>query len=302
VHHSTILIYINNMNHLYKIANFVIAINKPSDISLPDGFEIFKLNQIETIESRNQSIATFNLNKQEPATIISKHHYKVSNENREYTIGKDVNGYKLEIKEDGILRLTMSCEGDQFNIYGDLQQHLIRYAIWLAFNLSIVNKGAIAMHASSVLYKNKAIICLGESGTGKSTHTWNICNRFEDAELLNDDSPIIRIEDGKCIIYGSPWSGKTACYINKSVELAAAIRLSQAKENRIKELNLQNSIAAIIPSLPPEIYLDSSFHNSIFSIISTIIEQARILSLECLPNHEAAELTINSVIIDDETR
>ena len=34
-----------------------------------------------------------------------------------------------------------------------------------------VRKDTVALHGSCIVYKGKAVLFLGESGTGKSTHT-----------------------------------------------------------------------------------------------------------------------------------
>ena len=50
---------------------------------------------------------------------------------------------------------------------------------------------------------------LAVSGTGKSTHT-GLWKKYYGAqvEILNDDKPAIRFEDGLPYLYGTTWSGK----------------------------------------------------------------------------------------------
>ena len=61
----------------------------------------------------------------------------------------------------------------------------------------------------------RGYLFLGHSGTGKSTHARQWLAAFDDAWLLNDDNPILRVmEDGEVRVYGSPWSGKTHFYNN----------------------------------------------------------------------------------------
>ena len=52
--------------------------------------------------------------------------------------------------------------------------------------------GVVAIHSSVLTYREAAILCLGESGTGKSTHTRLWRENIEGAGLLNDDSPFVR--------------------------------------------------------------------------------------------------------------
>ena len=59
--------------------------------------------------------------------------------------------------------------------------------------VSVLKMKTVAIHTSTIVYKGKAMLALGESGTGKSTHTRLICEHHKEAQLLNDDSPIVRI-------------------------------------------------------------------------------------------------------------
>ena len=101
-----------------------------------------------------------------------------------------------------------------YGLFEKVDISLLRFGLWIMFGIAIVPLGAIAIH-SSVLVKNEgAVLCLGESGTGKSTHTRLWREHIEGTTLLNDDSPIIRMVDGIPTAFGSPWSGKTPCYRN----------------------------------------------------------------------------------------
>jgi hypothetical protein len=51
-----------------------------------------------------------------------------------------------------------------------------------------------AIHASVIIHENQAVLFLGESGTGKSTHTRLWLENIPGTRLLNDDSPILRLD------------------------------------------------------------------------------------------------------------
>ena len=50
--------------------------------------------------------------------------------------------------------------------------------------------------------RGKRFFFLGESGTGKSTHTRLWRENIAGSKLLNDDSPIVRYEEGGVWVYG----------------------------------------------------------------------------------------------------
>ena len=109
---------------------------------------------------------------------------------------------------------------------------LLRFGLWMSFGIAH-NPHSIAIHSSVIVHSGRAVLFLGESGTGKSTHTRLWREHIPGAQLLNDDSPIVRVVEGVPTVFGSPWSGKTPCYRNESYPIAAFVRLVQAPHNRI---------------------------------------------------------------------
>lgn len=172
---------------------------------------------------------------------------------------------------------------------------LLRFGLWMMFGITIAPLGAIAIHSSVIVKHSAAVLCLGESGTGKSTHTRLWRENIEGARLLNDDSPIIRLVDGVPTAFGSPWSGKTPCYHNVSFPIRAFIRLSQAPHNRIVRQGVLDAIGALLPSCPPAFAYDERLQDHICDTLSQMIAGAAVYRLECLPDADAARLSYNTV-------
>ena len=173
---------------------------------------------------------------------------------------------------------------------------VLRFGIWVMFGTVILKYGAVAIHSSVIVAEGRGVLFLGESGTGKSTHTRLWRESIEGAKLLNDDSPIVRIVDGEVRVYGSPWSGKTPCYKNEVYPMAGLCRLSQAPHNRITRLSNLMAIGALLPSCPPIFAHDSALQDMICATVGNIVRGVKCYHLECLPNSEAAELSYNTII------
>ena len=169
---------------------------------------------------------------------------------------------------------------------------LWRFGLWVAFGLIAVPNGAIPVHTSTIVCKDRAVLFLGESGTGKSTHTRLWRENIEGAHLLNDDSPIIR---SSAVAYGSPWSGKTPCYRNLHYPIAAIVRLSQAPHNRMRRLSALEALGALLPSCPPSFAYDEELQDAICETLSQLISTVPVYHLECLPNAEAAQLSYSTI-------
>lgn len=205
--------------------------------------------------------------------------------------------YMLCLAPEGRAPLYMWANLEQKKTYlaGNQEVYLLRFAMWVGFGLLTCRQNTVAIHSSCIVYNDKAILFLGESGTGKSTHTRLWREHIEGAVLLNDDSPILRVEGEKVWAYGSPWSGKTPCYKNQRYELMGCVRLSQAPHNKIKRLTLLQGYGALHPSCPPEFAYDDLLYDGVSQIIGRILTAVPVYHLECLPNKEAAELSCRTI-------
>ena len=222
---------------------------------------------------------------------------------QEYATGelaRYAEGYRFSTSREGVDYLMIKRDGSNivesnFGNFEKVDPSLLRFGLWIMLGIVIAPLGAIAIHSSVVVKEHQGILCLGESGTGKSTHTRLWRENIEGAKLLNDDSPIIRMIDGECRVYGSPWSGKTHCYVNKWVPVRGLIRLSQAPHNRIHRLPALSAIGAVLPSCPPAFAYDNALQDHICNTVSDILSCTPVYHLECLPDAAAALLSYSTI-------
>ena len=216
------------------------------------------------------------------------------------TLYRHAKGYLFEMvkgdevhlfaKEDGSARVEAN-----YGLFPTVDISLLRFGMWLVFGLCTVPLGAIAIHSSVLVKDDHAVLCLGESGTGKSTHTRLWREHIDGTTLLNDDSPIIRMVNGVPTAFGSPWSGKTPCYRNLSYPIKGFLRLSQAPHNKIRRLSILEAIGALLPSCPPAFAYDDALQDYICNTLSNMIGTASVFHLECLPDAAAAQLSYNTI-------
>ncbi len=198
----------------------------------------------------------------------------------------------LRISNDG---RQVICDHDSNHLLSSL-----RFGLWIAYNITAVHRNTVAIHSSVIVYRGQAVLMLGESGTGKSTHTRMWREHIEGARLLNDDSPIVcGNADRAADCYGSAWSGKTPCYINARVPIRAFVRLSQAPHNRLRKLSRLESIGALLPSCPLAFSHDKQLFNAVCATVSTILKHTEVYHLECLPNGDAARLVRDTLFESD---
>ncbi len=168
-------------------------------------------------------------------------------------------------------------------------------ALMMFFAFYGANKNILLFHASVIKHQGKGYLFLGKSGTGKSTHTSLWLKHIENAELLNDDNPVVGIsKEGKLMVYGSPWSGKTPCYKNDKAEIGGFVRLSQAPYNKIERLSTLKAYAALLPTVSCmkwERHLSDGINRTLNSLITTV----PVFFMECLPDKDAAQTTFETL-------
>ena len=220
---------------------------------------------------------------------------------------------EMECSEDfteGVLYITADCQDVRFCIDNALMLlFAFRTAplMTLEMHAAVVVKAdrcAVRCQTSALLDRPNGLIdqqelgylFLGHSGTGKSTHARMWLEAFEDAWLLNDDNPILRVmEDGEVRVYGSPWSGKTPCYNNAYARVGGIVKLSQAPHNKIRTLSLPEAYAYMLSSASG-LKMEKQMADCMYETIKHVITHVKCYHLACLPNTEAAEVAQRGMV------
>lgn len=201
--------------------------------------------------------------------------------------------FRVSMSREGEIVSVMECKADwsEVNLY--MRVECTRFAIdnaaMLVYAFATADKKTLLFHSSVTVRNNYAYMFLGHSGTGKSTHSRMWKAAFPDAELINDDNPAVRIENGVVQVYGTPWSGKTPCYKNTSAPVAALVQLAQAPQNEIHRLRMTQAYPYILASVSGLKVLPEMM-DRLYESIAELLELTPVYKLECLPNPEAAQL------------
>ena len=201
--------------------------------------------------------------------------------------------FRVSMSREGEIVSTMVCAADwsEVNLYmrTDCTRFAIDNAAMLVYAFATADKKTLLFHSSVTVREGYGYMFLGHSGTGKSTHSRQWKAAFPDAELINDDNPAVRIENGVVRVYGTPWSGKTPCYKNTSAPVAALVQLAQAPQNEIHRLRMTQAYPYILASVSGLKVLPEMM-DRLYESIAELLELTPVYKLECLPNEEAAEL------------
>lgn len=202
--------------------------------------------------------------------------------------------FAVSMDREGALVSAMICSEDWHEVRLLMRPENARFAIdnsaMLVYAFATAGKQTLLFHSSVTMRGGKGYMFLGHSGTGKSTHSQQWKEAFEDAELLNDDNPVVRLnEAGQVTVYGSPWSGKTPCYKNESAPVAALVQLVQAPHNEMTKLKMTQAYPFILASVSG-LKIRPDMMDSLFETIAQLLETTPVYRLECLPNPDAARL------------
>lgn len=103
----------------------------------------------------------------------------------------------------------------------------------LYFNLE--RDGKIAIRSSSVFYRSKGILFSTAARSGQSSFA-SLWEKMGLGIQLNGDVNLCGTENGKMILYGTPWCGTSGVFRKEKVELGAVIFMLKAPCNEILTL------------------------------------------------------------------
>lgn len=185
---------------------------------------------------------------------------------------------KVEYLEKGI-RSVNSLHGAFFHIH------------WEELML---HENRLILHSCAVQTPYGAILFSGPSGIGKSTQG-NLWCRYEGAELLNGDRPVLYKKDRTWTAYGSPYAGSSNCYVNKSSQIRCIVMLKQEKVNHIRNVGMAEAFRLVYSGITvPE--WDGKAVGHACDLVMDLIQHVPVYELECTPDQQAVETLKNELM------
>lgn len=285
--------------YYYKVAEHSFLLSDPQDILGDDGMAnyipfrthnqsdyLFRLTVTE--DFLKSSMQEFICQLDDDAASISV--FRIGNEGFRFNIVHPMHNNSCILDIDEHFRAAQVVLPNSPN----LRLFCLNTSLMLLYALATARFNTLLIHASAVTVDGKGYAFLGKSGTGKSTHSKLWLQNIEGSMLLNDDNPVIRITEGNAWIWGSPWSGKTSCYINTGVPLKGVVRLRQHSINEIVKFSSLKAYAELLTScscMKWEEKVMSPVHDTVAQLATTVA----CYRLSCLPNREAAELCFTTI-------
>lgn len=167
-----------------------------------------------------------------------------------------------------------------------LTQEILRYAF-------LFREGTI-IHASSLAYNGKGLLFSAPSGTGKSTHTELWTKYAPGTEIVNDDMPIVRLENGVPYLYGAPWSGKNSIHKNLRVPLKAIVFIERGTTCSLTPMDPMDAVWKLFEAVRKPVIPELAEKN--LDIMGKIIEALPVYRLQCDISKTAVETSMKALL------
>lgn len=172
--------------------------------------------------------------------------------------------------------------------------YLERLAVYRKIAEKMPAYGTFLFHGSCVAVDGEGYLFTAKSGTGKSTHAgfWRKL-LGERAVMVNDDKPLLHVDESGVTVYGTPWNGKHRLGENLAVPLRALCLLERAQENRIRPI----PAAEAWPMLLQQSYrpLDGAAMKKTMELLGLMAAQVPIYRLGCNLDPDAARVAYEAM-------
>lgn len=169
------------------------------------------------------------------------------------------------------------------------------FAYATLFNRKVIKFNTIFIHSSAILYEGKAYLFSALSGVGKSTHTRLWKKAFVDkVQIINDDKPVVRIYDDKCIVYGTPFDGGSGIANNMSAPLEAIVFLERGESNSIRQAETSEILSQLYFSTAHS--KNKAVAESMLTNFENLINHCKFYILQCNTDISAAYTARDAIV------
>ncbi len=170
---------------------------------------------------------------------------------------------------------------------GSLQDVLFQ-VLRLGFLYLAQQRGMTVLHSASLLYKNKAYLFSGPSGTGKSTHT-RLWQEAFGTPLLNGDLNLLSFSENTPVVHGIPWCGTSGISTTSSHPLGGIVFLKQDASDFVEELTPDEQILSLTNRMITPSWTPALFEKNLF-FAEKLAPLTSLCRLHCTPTNHAAKV------------
>lgn len=201
---------------------------------------------------------------------------------------------EADIKQERLLAEEEErFEGQPASVYSDAYLETLALFRKIAEELPLMNR--FVFHGSALMMDEAGYIFTAKSGTGKSTHArlWRE-NFGERTVMVNDDKPIVWIDNDRAYVYGTPWNGKHRLGENICAPLKNICLLSRSVENHIEPTAKEDAY----PQLLRQTYRPANAFalEKTLELLDDLVECVNVYRLGCNMEKEAAMIAYEGML------
>jgi hypothetical protein len=205
-------------------------------------------------------------------------------------LGEEIVTYFPDGSIKHIIRYSNDFKEIEIELNQIISDRLAEYEYVLSgmmfFEIALRNK-YLPIHASAISVDKRVILLSGPSKSGKSTQTKYFLEVEAKAEIINEDKPLIKVEEDKVYILGTPWSGKNVINKNVKLPLKGIFFLEKSKFSAIEEINDNEKLKILLKNIHrpgDEVNIDN-----MIDVLAHVIERVEIYRYNCENNLNSAK-------------
>ena len=275
------------MNYYFKIAGITIRIESEIPVSWNSYIRAFLCEPTDEYEEYYQCICTDHLEPQ--GTVLYQGEWQVIyghgglEERLHYFYGQMQPCMLYRELED---RKVIELNRAYMDVFRGEENYCIFNA--MAFEKVLMRRGAVVLHSSFIIWKDKAILFTAPSGTGKSTQA-ALWEKYAGAVIANGDRTILREVDGVIYACGMPICGSSDICRNVEVPVRAIVYLSQFTENIVYEMEIKERVKKLISETTIN-FFNREYVDMVFATLSRIAANIDMYHLFCTKDPEAVRV------------
>lgn len=156
------------------------------------------------------------------------------------------------------------------------------------FERMLLDKGAVILHSSYILYNGRAILFSAPSGTGKSTQA-DLWEKYAGAVIINGDRSILKKENGVWYVYGLPMCGSSKICLNVSAPLDSVVLLSKLPVNQLEEAKPRDALSRMYRECTINSWNEGCV-NKVMDMLIDLISEVNVYSYGCTKEPDAVEV------------
>lgn len=168
--------------------------------------------------------------------------------------------------------------------------YLETLAVYRKLAERLMEQDVLLFHGSVLAVDGQAYLFTARSGTGKSTHARLWREVFgERVVMINDDKPLLLVEEDRVLAYGTPWNGKHHLGGNLSAPLKALCILTRDETNHIEPITREDAF----PMLVQQCYRPESGKGllRVLELLERLSKNVKLYRLGCNMEPEAARIS-----------